>query len=284
MRRPNKRFCQSFLVALSLLGCKTSGRDPGMSKTLNRAQTEANLGDVKESDFVVPKTNYETKITKALVTRQAAELARAQDLSSDTCNKTNMMLNRLVTKLAHGSNLEAALTQSPPLRLKIACRSKDLKLPEVKAGVLWLYPEILQGFKTEDQAAALLAHELAHYTRSHEEEIEKTMDSWRPFRQDAVNRARWSQEKEADRLTPRLLARAGFDPVAAMEVPFIVDELLSSTPGWQAGKINFPLDSMEERGYRIKYEIKEHGLAQSPQTIGQLPEVQAELTSRDSSF
>jgi hypothetical protein len=143
-----------------------------------------------------------------------------------------------------------------------------------------VFRQILKGFATEDQVAALIAHELVHYTRSHEEDIEERLNSWMPFREDAINRSRWDHEKEADRLTPRFLGNAGLDPFAATEVPKIVDKLLTGTPGWNGGKINFPIDSADERGYRIQFELKHNKLQQTPQTIGQMPAVKDELGAR----
>lgn len=101
-----------------------------------------------------------------------------------------------------------------------------------------------------------------------------------PFREDAVNRSRWEHEKEANRLSARFLANAGYDPYAAADIPRLVDQLLAGTPGWQQGKINFPLDSADERGYRIQFELKHNKLQQTPQTIGQMPAVKDELGAR----
>lgn len=72
----------------------------------------------------------------------------------------------------------------------------------------------------------------------------------------------------------------GYDPHAAADIPRLVDQLLAGTPGWQQGKINFPLDSADERGYRIQFELKHNKLQQTPQTIGQMPAVKDELGAR----
>lgn len=286
MNRPKTRFCQIFLVSLTttlvLSACKTAARPSHSSKTLSTENQTVDWSSsaIMESDFVIPKAKFGEKISQSLVTRQKAQDNRIESLPAGICPETENLANRLVTKLVSANRLDQVVTQAPRLVLKVDCTNKTLKLPEIKAGVIWVYPELLKGFHTEDQIAALIAHELVHYTRSHEEDIEERLDSWMPFREDAVNRSRWEHEKEADRLSPRLLANAGFDPHAAADVPGLVDELLAGTPGWQQGKINFPLDSADERGYRIQFELKQHKLRQSPQTIGQMPAVKNELDSR----
>jgi hypothetical protein len=241
---------------------------------------EGSSSGVAESDFVIPKAKFGENITQNLVTRRAAEDLRIQELPRGGCPKTESLTNRLVTKLIAGTRLEQVVSQTPKLALIVDCGNKTLKLPEVKAGVIWVYPELLKGFATEDQVAALIAHELVHYTRSHEEEIEERFNSWMPFREDAVNRSRWDQEKEADRLSTRLVFNAGFDPFAAVEVPGLLDKLMTGAPGWNQGKINFPIDSAEERAFKIQFQIKQSKLRQSPQTVGQMPSVKEELEAR----
>jgi hypothetical protein len=240
----------------------------------------ASSSELVESDFLIPKSKFPEKITQTLVTRRKGEELRIQGLPQGACSKTETLANRLVTKLVSGNKLELVINQNPSMILIVDCTNKTLKLPETKAGVIWVYPEILKGFATEDQVAALIAHELVHYTRSHEEDIEERLNSWMPFREDAINRSRWDHEKEADRLCTRLLANAGFDPHAAADVPRLLDQIMAGTPGWQQGKINFPLDSADERGYRVQFELKQNKLQTSPQTVGQMPFVKDELDAR----
>lgn len=285
MNRPKTRFWQIFLVSLTiatvLSACKTANRPPHSSKTISYENNtpESSSSSIIETDFVIPKAKFAEKISQTLVTRRKTQDIQVKSLPAGTCPETENLANRLVTKLISANRLDQVVNQMPRLVVKVDCSNKTLKLPETKAGVIWVYSELLKGFNTEDQVAALLAHELVHYTRSHEEDIEERLNSWMPFREDAVNRSRWEHEKEADRLSPRLLANAGFDPYAAAEVPRLVDQLMAGTPGWQQGKINFPLDSSEERGYRIQFELKQHKLQQSPQTVGQMPAVKDELNS-----
>lgn len=286
MTRPKTGFYPTFFVTLTiataLSACKTSGREPGSVKAMSsvNGNPDGSSYGIVESDFVIPKAKFAENITQNLVTRRAAEDLRIQELPRGGCPKTESLTNRLVTKLIAGTRLEQVVGQTPRLALIVDCGNKTLKLPETKAGVIWVYPELLKGFSTEDQLAALIAHELVHYTRSHEEEIEERLNSWMPFREDAVNRSRWEQEKEADRLSTRLVANAGFDPYAVADVASLVDKLLTGTPGWKQGKINFPLDSADERGFRAQFEMKQQKLRQSAQTVGQTPAVKEELDAR----
>jgi hypothetical protein len=275
-------FFATVTLAMAFSACKTAGREPGSLRATSvpEGNPGASSSELVESDFLIPKSKFPEKITQTLVTRRKGEELRIQGLLQGACSKTETLANRLVTKLIASNKLELVVDQTPSMILIVDCSNKTLKLPETKAGVLWIYPELLKGFSTEDQVAALLAHELVHYTRSHEEDIEERLSSWMPFREDAVNRSRWEHEKEADRLTPRLLDNAGLDPFAATEIPTIVDKLLTGTPGWNGGKINFPIDSADERQFKIKFEIKQLKLVQSTQTVGQMPAVKEELAAR----
>ena len=280
--RSHTVFLGAMALAMAFSACKTAGREPGSLRATSvpEGNPGASSSKLVESDLVIPKSKFPEMITQTLVTRRKGEELRIQGLPQGACSKTETLANRLVTKLVSTNKLELVINQNPSMILIVDCSNKTLKLPETKAGVIWVYPEILKGFSTEDQVAALLAHELVHYTRSHEEDIEDRLSSWMPFREDAVNRSRWEHEKEADRLTPRFLGNAGMDPFAATEVPTIVDKLLTGTPGWNGGKINFPLDSADERHFKIKFEIKQLKLGQSTQSVGQLPAVKEELTAR----
>jgi hypothetical protein len=280
--RSHTVFFGAMALAMAFSACKTAGREPGSLRATSVpvGNPGASSSELVESDFLIPKSKFPEKISQTLVTRRKGEEFRIQGLPQGACSKTKTLANRLVTKLVSGNKLELVINQNPSMILIVDCTNKTLKLPETKAGVIWVYPEILKGFATEDQVAALIAHELVHYTRSHEEDIEERLNSWMPFREDAINRSRWEHEKEADRLTPRLLVNAGMDPFAGTEVPTIVDKLLTGTPGWNGGKINFPLDSAEERHFKIKFEIKQLKLGQSTQSVGQLPSVKEELAAR----
>lgn len=286
MTRSNTGFCPTFFVTLTiaaaLSGCKTAAREPGKSKAMSsvNGNPDGSSSGIVENDFVIPKAKFGKTITQNLVTRRSAEELRIQELPRGGCPKTESLTNRLVTKLIAGTRLEQVVSQTPRMVLIVDCGNKTLKLPEIKAGVIWVYPELLKGFSTEDQVAALIAHELVHYTRSHEEEIEERMNSWMPFREEAVNRSRWEQEKEADRLSTRLVANAALDPYAAADVPELVDKLMTGAPGWNQGRINFPIDAAEERTFKIQFELKHSNLRQSPQTVGQMPAVKEELEAR----
>ena len=270
------------ITILSFTACKTSGSSRILSTettTIDPASS-TNKSIVVESEFVIPKDKFSDKIRQIIVTRRAAAVNVAIKGQTPTCARTEASVNRIVTRLVGGSSLKIATEQNPPMFVGLACHSRDIKLPETTGGVILIYPEILRGLNTEDQLAAMIAHEMVHYLRSHEEGIETTLDTWMPFRENAVNRAKWENEKEADRLSAKLLSNAGFDPFAASEVPGLVDQQLANTAQWKAGQINFPIDSAEERRIRIQFEIKTKKLKGSPQTPGDLPIIKDELAQR----
>lgn len=270
------------LTTLSLTACKTSGSSRVMSTettTIDSART-TNKSSLVESEFVIPKETFSEKVRKIIVTRRSAAVNFAIKGQTPACARTEAAINRIVTRLVAGSSLKTATEQTPPMFVGLACQSHDLKLPETTGGVILIYPEILRGLNTEDQLAALIAHEMVHYLRSHEEDIEATLDTWMPFRENAVNRSKWENEKEADRLGAKLLANAGFDPFAGSEVPGLMDQQLANTAQWKAGQINFPMDSAEERRFRVQFEIKTKKLRGSPQTPGDIENIKNELAQR----
>lgn len=270
------------LTILSFTACKT----PGSSRVLSSEATtvgstsSANKSSLVESEFVIPKNRFAEKIRKIIVTRQNAAVNLSIKGQNPACARTEATINRIVTRLVAGSSLKIATDQTPPMLVGLACQSRDLKLPETTGGVILIYPEILRGLNTEDHLAAVIAHEMVHYLRSHGEGIETMLDTWMPFRENAVNRAKWENEKEADRLSAKLLSNAGFDPFAASEVPGLVDQQLANTAQWKAGQINFPMDSAEERRIRIQFEIKTKKLKGSPQTPGDMAIIKDELAQR----
>lgn len=270
------------LTILSFCGCKTAGSGRVLSaetETIAPSRSTKN-SSLAESELVIPKDKFSEKIRRIIVTRRAAAINLANKGQVTACGRTDAAIDRVVTRLLAGSNLKIASEQTPAMTIGLACLSRDLKLPETTGGVIVIYPEILRGLNTEDQLAALIAHEMVHYLRSHEEDIETTLDTWMPFRENAVNRSKWENEKEADRLAAKLLANAGFDPFAAAEVPGLVDLQLANTEQWKAGQINFPMDSAEERRMRVQFEIKSKKLNGSPQTPGDMSSIKDELAKR----
>lgn len=281
MQYRKTRLCLLIIFVFPLTTCKTSDRKKNTSTVLNTGDPSnipaqpAFVG----SEFVIPKSKFSTKTTHSMVTRRQDEIDRLSSTRGDGCSKVESLARRLVTRLVAASNLDEAANQRPNLDVGIACNVRGVKLTETKAGLIWLYPDFVLGLTTEDQLAAILAHEIIHYMRSHEEDLESTLESWMPFRENALNRARWDHEKEADRLAVLLLVAAGFDPEAAREAPLLTDKIMTGSPDWKAGQINFPLDSAFERSMRIQFEIKDKKLRSIPQTVGEMPEAKEQLST-----
>lgn len=280
MRYRKTRLCLLIIFVFPLTTCKTSDRKKNTSTVLNTSDPSKRPAQAafEGDEFVIPKSKFSTKTTNSMVTRRHDEMDRLSSTRGDSCSKAEGLAKRLVTRLLVASDLNDAAKQLPNLDVGVACKVKGVKLAETKAGLIWLYPDFILGFTTEDQLAAILAHEIIHYMRSHEEDLESTLESWMPFRENALNRARWEHEKEADRLAVRLVAAAGFDPEAAREAPLLTDKIMTGSPDWKVGQINFPLDSAFERSMRIQFEIKDKKLRSIPQTIGEMPEAKAQLS------
>lgn len=231
-------------------------------------------------DYVVEKSTFKDSVTSSMLAIHNLERQSIQQWRSDTCAKTEAVIKRIASRLVTRSGLAKIIKQQPNLTLAVACKKHTVALPELRGGVLWIYPDIIGGLKTEDHLAALLAHEIIHYTRSHEEERLSIKEIRLPFRESAVNRERWSQEQEADRLSLGLLTAAGFDPHAAADVPLLLDKFLAQETNWKEGQLDVTFGTMSDRSNRVTAELKYRKVRPSPQTPGEVATVMAELNAR----
>lgn len=269
-------FCLIAACKSAPSGHATTKSEPATPNSVAKNQTTT----PGPHDYVVEKSTFKDSVTSSMLAIHNLERQSLKQWRSDTCAKTEAIIQRIVTRLVTRSGLEKIIEQQPNFTLAVACKKHIVALPELRGGVLWIYPDIIRGLKTEDHLAALLAHEIIHYTRSHEEERLSIIETWMPFRESAVNRARWSQEQEADRLSLGLLTSAGFDPHAAADVPLLLDKFLAQETNWKEGQLDVTFGTMSDRSNRVTAELKYRRVRPSPQTPGEVATVMAELNAR----
>jgi hypothetical protein len=266
------------ILALGILGsCKVPGKHAASSHL--RDET-SDVASVVAGELVVPKSTFPSEIREKVI----ENFRQQQDLSSkesgDACPKTSNLLQRTFRRLIDGASLQKAVLQSPALILRVVCSDKTVKLPETKFGVVWFYPQVIRGLKTEDHVASLLAREIIRYTRSHDESNEQTRSQALPFREEAVNRARWEQEKEADRLSVKILSDSGYDPFAGVEEPLLLDKFLAKETSWKEEQMIFPIGTMLDRSARAKLTIDHRKFLKIQQVPGDVSLVITELERR----
>lgn len=270
-----------FILSLLCLftACKTADLTRKDWATSHFKDTEVVKSTLKQ-ELVVSKENFSPIIMEKIRTTHDVELKAALEARSDQCRFTEDLLNRLFDRLIDGAGLRSAAEQDPKVVIALKCMDFEKKSPEIRAGVIWVFPEILLALETEDQVAALLARPLIQYLRAHEESLADVYSIKLPFRNEAASRAIWEQSKEADRLSVLLLKAGGFDPFAAVEVPRLVEAFLIRHTDWKEDQIDPRFGTLSDRSMRSKVEIEHRRLERKPQTPGDMAELKLEINSR----
>lgn len=132
-----------------------------------------------------------------------------------SCPRTQSFVQGILDRLISGSNLELVMNRNDyPITMVVTCDIADFPDAEMKAGVLALSAELVLLLHSEDEIAAVLAHEVAHFVLAHDHKILANWNRLTPF---AINRLRMQHEEEADAESLVLLSNAGYDPYAAVD-------------------------------------------------------------------
>lgn len=155
------------------------------------------------------------------IAREGADLVR--------CRSTDAYFHRVLDKLIHGSQLDAFAASFPETTLLTQCRRGDA-LPGARAGPghVLVVPRALAALATsEDAVAAVLAHELAHFTLRHAERLIGASEGHGYLSLDS-RAIKSAHEREADITGLRIMVNAGYDPWAAVEHLERVDAIARS--------------------------------------------------------
>lgn len=200
---------------------------------------------------------------------------------------TKVYVQRIVGRLLAGSGLTA---RAPAVRVNDS--SWGAPSASLSAGVLFIDPELIAIMSSEDEIAAVLAHELVHHLRAHHEQLAESVrrhprsgggDMFTPSRPSKAELdARWGHECEADALSLRLLANAGYDPAAAADALVAVKREVDTEPrhAFSRGRSDGSHPPLEVRVDYMKRVMDAEKLRSSARASAGLPEVYRELAAR----
>jgi predicted Zn-dependent protease len=244
--------CRTLLVILGVLACvgarparagaadllsfpSTALAVPGGSEECGYPADDTRLERVQTG---VPLLFRATVLSDEATARLHATRKRAIDRERADlvpCRLTDTYLRGLLAKLVSGSQLEAFAESFPEIALIAQCRP-GTALPGARAapGHVLIVPRSLVVLaSSEDAIAAVLAHELAHFTLRHTERLIEASEGHAYVALDA-REMRSEHEREADITGLRIMVNAGYDPWAAVDhlgsVEAIAEGLLAARP------------------------------------------------------
>ena len=238
---------------------------------------------------VYDRTKLPASIRKAMAESKAAILADTDDprVVRFKIPKAQAYVQGIVTRLLTSSGFDAG---------EVAVRVNDSYWGQpsasMSAGVLSIDPELIAIMDSEDEVAAVVAHELMHHLRAHAEQVAETVkrhprtgggDMFSPARPSKQElEARWGHECEADALSLRLLVNAGYDPTAAADALIAVKREIDTEPRHEFGRgrsdgSHPPLDARVDYFKRV---MAAEGMTASRRTARGLAEVYRELGAR----
>lgn len=247
---------------------------------------------------VYDRSTISSKIAAEVARRRAAMEADMADarVIRFPMPKTKAYADVIVAKLLSGSGLEALATGSAGLRARLNDASWGETGASMSAGILTLEPEMIAIMSSEDEVAAVVAHEIAHYVRAHDEQLAASRPwNWNPFAGrggdilDAPPQpsrkeieARWKHELEADALSLRLLVNAGYDPSAAIDALLAIQNERNTEPRYEfgRGRLDPMHPSVEARVAALRQAMARERMTASARIPGGLPEVYRELAGR----
>ena len=175
----------------------------------------------KVEQYIVSRIVHHSEFPAEVRERMKAfnqEFARPQSLRAmgqTLCPKTQRYIQNISDRLISASNLRARMNSNDyPMTVVVTCSFLDFPDAQMKAGILEVSAELVQLLRSEDEIAAVLAHEMAHFTLAHDHTV---LESWHGLPPFAINRLRMWHEEEADAESLVLLANAGYDTSAAVD-------------------------------------------------------------------
>lgn len=242
---------------------------------------------------VYDRSAFSSKVLAEVAKRRAAIEADMSDprFIRFSMPKTKAYADKIVARLLAGSRLTA-----PGMIVRLNDTSWGETGASMSAGVLTLEPEMIAIMSSEDEVAAVVAHEIVHYLRAHDEQLVAARPrSWNPFSgkggdmfdappppSRAEISARWSHELEADAMSLRLMVNSGYDPAAAAGALLVIQNERNTEPRYEFGRGRpDPMHpTVEARVEALREVMAREHMAASPRSSVGLPEVYRELAGR----
>ncbi len=190
------------------------------------------------------------------------------------CPQAQRYAQRILDRLIEGSRLRQAMQRADfTVQLAVTCGAADFPDAIIKAGVLEVSAELILALTSEDEIAAMMGHELAHYTLAH---AEKRLEVHARLTVFAARTLALDHEIEADTEGLVLLANAGYDPYAA------VDALKSIRTLMLARRLQTDAahPSLDDRIRNLQQQIAGAGMQSLPRRAQGLAAIQAEIRQR----
>jgi hypothetical protein len=203
---------------------------------------------------------------------------------------TKTLVEEIASRVWKGSGLDDL--NIPPIVIHVNDASWGKPSASLIAGILRIDPEAIAIMNSEDQLAALIAHELSHHLCAHFEQLILTKEGVfelqdtgmfaRVSLSDEERNARWEHEFEADTFSVFLLANAGYDPVAAIDAFLTIENEWNTEPRYEFDRQSEdPFHPpITERIENIKQVIADSQLASPKRTRRRLNAIRNELANR----
>ena len=190
------------------------------------------------------------------------------------CPQAQRHVQRILDRLIEGSRLRQAILHADfPVLLVVTCGVADFPDAEIKAGVLEVSAELILALPSEDEIAAMMGHELAHYTLAHDEQRLEIHTRLTVF---SARELSIKHEIEADTEGLVLLTNAGYDPYAAVDALKVIQAIVLAR-GLQTDAAHPNLD---DRIRKLQQQITKAGMQTVPRRAQSLAAIQAEIRRR----
>ncbi len=190
------------------------------------------------------------------------------------CPQAQRYAQRILDRLIEGSRLRQAMQHADFLvQLVVTCGVADFPDAIIKAGVLEVSAELILAMTSEDEIAAMMGHELAHYTLAHEA---KTLEVYARLTRISARALSIDHEIEADTEGLILLTNAGYDPYAAVDALKVIRAILLA----RRLQTDAAHPDLDDRIRKLQRQITKAGMQTIPRRAQGLAAIQQEITQR----
>ena len=191
-----------------------------------------------------------------------------------SCPQAQRYAQGILQRLIDGSDLQQDISRADyPVALFVTCGVMDFPDAIMKAGVLEISAELMLAMPSEDEIAAVIAHELAHYTLAHDAKKLEVHARLSPY---AAIRLAVDHEYDADAEGLALLVNAGYDPDAAADAMMIIRAILHA----RSLQTDTAHPDITERIRSLQQHVARRNLQRVPRQREGLAAVQAEIRQR----
>lgn len=181
----------------------------------------------------IPVEIFEKLNARALHSLRLLNKKSKQEKSDKKCEKQSALIKKVYHNIIESNKLTKFTSGGQPLTLITNCSKR---LPKLRDGRILIAPAgLVATAKSEDAIAAVLSHEIAHFTLSHHARLiletrgraPATPYMWSSMRSSKIAKIKKAHEIEADLAGLGLMVNAGYNPKHALKHLKQVDKKLS---------------------------------------------------------